>query len=97
MSDQRLQNIADSAVLKVIQYVITAIAVPVIGWATLTVLDRIKGLEETIAKGNVTNATYEYRMLSMEKSIAQLSETNRLLADKVLSHDYEIRALKKAP
>ncbi len=97
MSDHRLQNIADSAVLKVIQYVVTVIMVPVMGWAVLTVLDRIKSLEETIQKSNVTAATYEYRMVTLEKSVTQLTETNRLLADKVMNHDFEIRALKRAP
>lgn len=100
MSDDphyRLQQWADSAILKVMQYVVTAVAIPLIGWSIGIVLDRIKDLEKTVQTGNLINAQYEYRMAQTERVLTELSASNKLLTEKVMSHDFELRTMRKVP
>lgn len=95
MSDERLQVIADSAILKILQYVVTAIAIPLIGWSINMVLDRMTSLEKAIQKNDTVAATYELRLQTLERAQIERDTSIRLLAEKTIGNAYEIQSLKR--
>lgn len=63
----RVQWIAENAWLKVVQYVVTLVAVPLIAWAGGAVLDRLSAIEKSIHQFSTTTATTELRLQSLER------------------------------
>lgn len=97
VSEQKLQSIADSAILKVLQYILTAVFVPLSFMALNAVLGRLQSVEDAINKNNTAAATYELRLQSLERAQNERDTTLRLLTEKTLGNEYEIRALKATP
>lgn len=97
MSEQKLQSLADSALLKVLQYLITAIFVPLSFMALSMVLNRISALEDALNKSASTTATYELRLQTLERAQAERDTTIRLLTEKSIVTEYEVRSLKSLP
>ena len=95
MSDERLQHIADSAILKILQYAITAIAIPLIGGSISVVLDRMTALEKAIQKNDTTAATYELRLQTLERAQIERDTSIRLLTEKTIVNQYEIQSFKR--
>ena len=94
MSEERLQSIADSALLKVLQYIVTGIAIPLLLVSLNAVLNRLGDLESAINKYNTINATIELRLQTIERSRADQDAVIRVLTERVAEHGYEIRAIK---
>lgn len=95
MSDERLQVIADSALLKVIQYAITGIAIPLVIWGANTILERLGSIEKSLQKSDTISATYELRLLNIERATQESKVQTQFLTNQVLGHEYEIKALSK--
>lgn len=87
----QLRTLADSALLKVIQYGITTVAVPLAIWGGNTILDRLGKIEEALNKAATISATFELRMQSVERARADYEATNKL---QVEDH-YRIRRLEE--
>lgn len=95
MSDHKLQALADSAVLKILQYVVTAIAIPLIGWAMSTVLDKLGRIDDAINRATTINATVELRLRAAEHALSEEASARKTLTEKVLEHDFELKRLKE--
>lgn len=95
MTEQKLQGIADSAVLKVSQYVITGIFVPLLLWAVYTVSERLSNIEKGINKSNTINATVELRLQSIERTQNRAENTLDMLTERTVEHGYRIRRLEE--
>lgn len=91
----RLQEFANSAILKVTQFVITVALVPAVGWGIGGVLDRLSKIEEAVRIGDKTSATIELRISNLERALNSAETTNRLLTEKVIGHEYQINNLKQ--
>jgi len=90
----RLQEVANSYVLKLLQYAITAIAVPAIGWSMSTLLERVGKIESSIQSNLTSNATYELRMQWVEQTSREKDLKIQSLNEKVIGHEFEIRNLR---
>ena len=97
VSEQKLQSLADSALLKVLQYIMTAVFVPLSFWALNAVLTRLQSVEDAVNKNNLATATVELRLQALERAQNERDTTLRLLTEKTLGNEYEIRALKTLP
>lgn len=94
-SEHRLQQLADSAILKVIQYAITGIAVPLIGYGLNSIADRLSNIDRTVAAFNTTTATTELRIRSLETLSAERSAALRAVQDKGTAHEFRIQRLEE--
>ena len=90
-TERKLEAIANSALLRVLQFVLTGVAVPLIGWSMGTVLDRLNGIEAQFGAWRVTSATTELRMLQTEKALADVSASERTLRERVLALEFQLR------
>lgn len=90
----KLYEIANSSLLKLVQFVFTVIIVPIIGLGISGVLERLGKIEEAIRIGDKTSATTELRLQTTEQKLAATEASNRLLAEKVIGHEYELREIR---
>lgn len=97
MTEQRLDNIANSSILKLLQYVITGVMVPFFIWLSGALLDRLTKVEEAIQKNNTTTATNELRMSNLERAQADRDAQVKVLQEKAIIMDMELRSLKQMP
>jgi hypothetical protein len=96
MSDHKIQALAESAYLKVLQYAVTAIALPVVGWSLSTVLDRLNRIDEAINRQTTNAATVELRLQQIERGNSDRDVALRLLTEKVVRHDYQLERVEEA-
>lgn len=83
--EQRLEAIANNALLKVMQFLVTGIALPAALWGINAVINRMDRLEAQFQAQDKTNATTELRLLQTEKTAAELTAQNQALRERVLS------------
>lgn len=95
MAEQKLQSIADSALVKVLHYLITGLAIPLIGWGMTSILDRMGRIEDALGRNNTIVATYELRLQRLEQNNQERDVTIRLLTEKMIGHGYEIHELQQ--
>lgn len=79
MSDHKLDALANSAVLKLVQSFVTVIVLPVAAWVGLTVLERLNTIEKAIQDSRISSATMEIRMATLENRWAELKPSERLI------------------
>lgn len=96
MSDHRLDQLADSALLKVFQYVVTAIAVPVIAWSLNAVLDRLSKIENALNITTTQSATFELRVAALERVGIERDAAVKMLTEQALRHSYQIQRLEES-
>lgn len=92
-TEQKLENIANSALLKVIQYAITAVMVPGLFWMASALLDRMGKIEDAIQKNNTVAATNELRMGNLERSQSERDAQIKTLSEKTIILEYELRSI----
>lgn len=95
MSDHRLESLADSAVLKIAQYIITGIAVPLLLWSINTVLDRLAKIEAALNTAATQSATFELRVNALERVGVERDAAVKLLTEQSLRHSYQIQRLEE--
>jgi hypothetical protein len=93
MTDHKMQAIADSALLKVLQYAITAIAVPGVMWFGNRTLDQLEKVEAATSLATLQGATFELRIKQLEATGIERKAAIELLTQQVLRHDFELRRL----
>ena len=94
MTEQKIQSFADSAMLKIMQFALTALIVPLSFIALNAVLARISALEDAANKANTASATYELRLQTLERAQVERDTSIRLLTEKAIVNEYEVRNLK---
>lgn len=95
-TDGTLTSIAESSVLKVLQYLITAIVLPAIGFGINSVATRLGDIEKAVNRYETVTATYELRIRGLEQMSAERSAVLRVLTEKVLVLEQEGRAQQRA-
>ena len=95
MTEQKIQSFADSAMLKIMQFALTALFVPLSFIALNAVLARISALEDAVNKANTASATYELRLQTLERAQVERDTSIRLLTEKSIVNEYEMRNLKQ--
>jgi hypothetical protein len=73
MADHKIQALADSALLKVLSYVLSvlvAIGTGVIGWGLDKANNRLEAMEKASIDARIDTTELKYRTLSNEKSVA---------------------------
>lgn len=96
--DRRIQEWANSNVLKLSQYVITTIAIPFVTWVLWQAGERLSKIEAAITAQTVQNAQNEYRFAALERQAAEilrLDGQQRRLVEQNLEQQYEIQRLKE--
>lgn len=94
MSEPRLQQLADNAVLKILQYIITAIAVPAIGYGIATIAERLTAIDRALATLNTTSATTELRMRALESTVAARGADLQSIRDKLTGHEFRLQRVE---
>lgn len=96
MSEQKLQDLANSASLKLLQYLITIIMVPAMIWGVNGVLERLTKIEEAVRTADRNSATIELRIQNLERTVSVTQTTTQLLSEKVMGHEFQINSIKNA-
>lgn len=92
-TEMKLEHIANSALLKVIQYAITAVMVPGLFWMASALLERMEKIEEAIQRNNTVAATNELRMGNLERSQSEKDSQLKTLSEKTIILEYELRSI----
>jgi chlorite dismutase len=95
MTDQKLQAVADSAWLKVAQYAITGVALPMVLWFGARALDDLEKIKGAMNTHALHQATTELRLQALEKSAIDRDAAVKALAERVGEQGYEIRRLRE--
>ncbi len=94
MTERKIDQIADSAVLKVLQYAVTALLIPGMMWFGNRVLSDIDAMKTAVNVSTIQAATFELRVQALEKGGIERQAAIRLLTEQSLKHDYELRRLE---
>lgn len=89
--ERRLEALANNALLKVMQFALTGIALPAIGFGINTMINRMDSLELKFIAQDKADATKELRLIQVEKLVAETSSSNLALRDRVLSLELQTR------
>lgn len=94
-TDLKLRTLADSALLKVLQYIVTAVALPLVAWGGSTILDRLTKIEDALNRAATVSATFELRVQALERTGVEREAAIKLLTERSIEHDYGIRRLEE--
>lgn len=95
MSEQKIKELADSALLKLMHYAVTLVVIPLVAWAMTTLLERLGKIEDALNRASTQSATFELRVQTLERAGIERDAAVKLLLDQGIRHDYEIRSLKE--
>jgi hypothetical protein len=87
----RLESIANNALLKVLQFALTGIALPAIGFGINTMINRMDSLEAKFIAQDKSSATADLRLLQVEKLANETAAANQSLRERVLSLEFQAR------
>lgn len=96
MNEQRLDRIADSSLLKILQYIITGLLIPLLLWIGSAFLDRMSKIEGSVQKLTEVAGTNELRMTNLERSNSERDAAVKLLERQIIGLEYELRLVKAA-
>ena len=82
--EQRLEALANNALLKVLQFALTGVALPAIVFGINTMINRMDSLEAKLIAQDKADATKELRLIQAEKQVADVSSSTLALRDRVL-------------
>lgn len=88
-SERRLEALANNSGLKVAQFVITGVAVPLIGWGA----NELSAIQLQLRQQDKASAINELRMLTVEKATAEEVAANRTLRERVLTLELQVRGI----
>lgn len=94
-ADTKIGELADSSLLKLLQYLVTMIALPIITWAITNTAARLGEIEAAMHKINTINATYELRMRNMEQLSMERTAIISQLSNRVLVLEQEMRVIQR--
>lgn len=93
MAEPRLQQLADSAALKLLQFVVTGVMVPCAFWFGGKLIDWMHKVDTILATQVTQTATFELRMQAQERAAGELRASVNLLNEKAVRQEYELRRL----
>lgn len=89
--EQRLEALANNALLKVLQFALTGVALPAIVFGINTMINRMDSLEAKFIAQDKADATKELRLIQAEKQVADVSSSTLALRDRVLVLELQSR------
>lgn len=84
MASPSIQQLANSAGLKVTQYLITGLAFPAAMWFGNSLLARLDKIEAAIAASITAGATSELRLQALERAAQESRDQRRDLNERVI-------------
>lgn len=93
--EMRLEAIANSALLKILQFLLTGIALPAALWGINAVITRMDSFEQKFIALDKESATKELRLLQTEKTTAEMVAANQTLRERVLALEFQLRMTTK--
>ena len=95
MSDEKLQKVADSALLRVLQYVVTGLMIPLAVFLSSRALNQLDAIQAALTKADKDAALYELRLQAVERGNAERDTAIRLLTENSLRHDWQLKDLQQ--
>lgn len=92
---ERLQAWANSALLRVVQYGVTGIAVPGVIWFANATIARLDKIDASIQVQIRQADAFEYRIKSLETGAVERRAAIDTLQRQAQDHDYSIRRLEE--
>lgn len=92
-AEPRLQQLADSAALKLLQFAVTGVMIPFAVWFGSNLVDWMHKIDAVLAAQATQSATFELRMQTQERSTSEMRAAISLLTDRVTRQEYELRRL----
>ena len=89
--EQRLEAIANNALLRVLQFAVTSLAMPAIAYGITAMLGRMETLEKQFQAQTVVSATTELRMLAAEKGVTEATINERTLRERIIAIEFQLR------
>lgn len=93
--DRKLQSLADSATLRVLQYLVTVVMVPAMLWSVSNVMARLDRIETAINAGNTLDATVELRLANVEDQQTSANQQRDALKVTTIDHEYRVKRLEE--
>ena len=93
MGEQKIQQWADSALLKLMQHIVTAVAVPLVAWGGSKVIDRLDSIDKALARNETSSATFELRLKQLEQAGEARDAQLKILTERSIVNDYELKRL----
>jgi hypothetical protein len=94
VSERRIDRIAESSLLKVLQFVVVALFVPFAVWFGARTLSDIDDVKRAVNLSTIQSATFELRVQQLEKAGIETSAAIRMLTEQSLKNNYETRRLE---
>lgn len=94
MSDHKVAAVVDSLYAKAFQWIVTAIALPALAWAAVSVSNRLTSIETALNAQVTTAATQELRLQQVERSNVDRDAALRLLTEKSVLNGYRVDRLE---
>lgn len=94
-AEPRLEQLANSAILKVLANAVLILAPPLIGWGMNTILDRLNTIDAALTTGRINNATTELRMLTLEKQLSSDESARSKASERLLKLEIEVEQLRR--
>lgn len=88
-----VERAANSDLLKVLQYLVTAILLPLMFFVAKVGFEKLEHIQTMMQNLSTQNATFELRVQALERAGLTEEAARKVLMEQVLRHDYEIRRL----
>lgn len=82
--EQRLDNLANSTVLKLLQNLITVVLFPIIAWVGSSMVDKMGKMEESLNTLKSNRDVTEIRMLTLEREKSEMVAKIEALRERVI-------------
>lgn len=90
----RMENFANNPLVRVIQFLVTSLLIPLILWIGNAQLDRMSKIESSVQELTSISKVNELRMSNLERSQSDRDAQIKALTEKSIVLDYELRTLK---
>lgn len=93
----KLQQIADSPLMKVVQYLITGVIMPLCLFLLNGLVNKVEKIEQAQIAALGERATVELRLQRIENQITASETSIAVMREKVQRHDYQLERAKNVP
>lgn len=95
MSNPQLQQLADSALLRVLQYVVSGVMLPLALWFGNRVLNEMDDIQSAQNRQAITSAELVLKVQALEREGIDRATAFNIIREQVLKHDYALRRLEE--
>jgi len=89
-----MEIIANSPLLRILTYMVTGLAMPVIAWSLTGLMTEMKYLHEAISRQDTTAQLHELRITTLEHVYVNKDAEAKAMSDKLIEHDIRLKNLE---